>query len=98
MEISCYEIVVFPSLMDQLSDTACLWVIAHELGHAASGLPCGVFTIMGKPYTRIGDSDEYEEVPPLEVHEATANRIALEWGFGLEHRTFLTEAPGWQEG
>ncbi len=85
-------VTLYPALLDRLSDAACRWVIAHELGHVASGLPHGSVLIEGKPYTKVkGTTDEYEEAPATEDQEDVASKIAMEWGFTGELTVWLKE-------
>lgn len=87
--VTSYTLTIFPAWLDRLSDLACHWVFAHELGHIALGLRFGSIVIKGKPYTRHGDF--YEEAPPQNIHEDAADRIALEWGFDSALQAFLEE-------
>jgi len=90
--IQVWEISLYPNLLDRLSDAACRWMIAHEFGHVASGLPTGSITIAGIPLTRVrGAVDCYVEVPIKDDHEDAANGIALKWGFKTEREAFITE-------
>jgi hypothetical protein len=62
-------------------------VPAHELGHIASGLPCGSLVIGGRPFTRVpGTRGEYREITAEEREsmETKANAIARAWGFSSE--------------
>ena len=80
------------TLLNRLSDPACRYAIAHELGHVASGLPQGSILIEGKPHTKVkGTTDEYEEAPATEDQEDVAEKIAMEWGFTGELTTWLKE-------
>jgi hypothetical protein len=90
--VTPYVVTAFPVLMNRLSDAACRWVIAHELGHIASRLPFGSIVIHGKLYTPVkGTAGEYELAPRKEIQEDTADSIALEWGFDSELQAFFAE-------
>jgi len=90
-ELVCpYVVQIYPSLMDRLSDSACRWVFAHEFAHIASKLRSGSITHQGVPYTQ-ARKDEYAPTPPKNVHEDTADNIALAWGFDRELQAFLIE-------
>ena len=85
-------VTLYPALLDQLSDAACRYVIAHEVGHVASGLTQGSIKIKGKWYSKIkGTRDQYEEASTSEDHEDVAEKIAIEWGFSSDLTTFLKE-------
>jgi hypothetical protein len=88
-----YIIKIFPSMMDRLSDSACRWVFAHELGHVASRLRFGSIVIRGKPHTKLV-GDVYVEAPGKDAQEDAANKIALGRGFDRELQTFLREDGG----
>jgi hypothetical protein len=88
-----WQVTLYPALLDKLSDPAVGWVIAHELGHVASGCVCGI-VIDGRPVTRIpGTTDQYREISPAEKHknEGLANAIARAWGFWEEEEAFRAE-------
>ncbi len=87
-----WTVTLYPALLDQLSDPACRYVIAHEFGHVASGLPVGSIMIKGKWFTKIkGTTDQYEKVPTSEDHEDVAEKIAMEWGFSGELTTLFKD-------
>jgi hypothetical protein len=87
-----YWIQIYPSLMDDLSDSACRWVFAHEFAHIASKLSMGSIVIKGEPYTRT-HGNEYVKASPENVHEDAADKIALNWGFDCELMSFLADRP-----
>jgi hypothetical protein len=78
----CWVITIYEQTLSTLSDDAVKWVIAHELGHVASGLPCGSLTIGRTHFTRIG-GDTYRPITAdeKEMHEFVADAIARAWGF-----------------
>jgi hypothetical protein len=85
-----WSMTLLPSLLDKLSDSAVHWVIAHEFGHIASGLPTGSLGIEGTAHTRVkGTVDRYEPAPEKAIHEDAADSIALSWGFSEELHAFL---------
>jgi hypothetical protein len=89
-----WEIILYRPWLDRFPDEAVAWVIAHELGHVASGIPCGIGTNEGSPITRIpGTLDEYRLITPEERarHEGTADGIARDWGFSHEQEAFESE-------
>jgi hypothetical protein len=91
-----WTVTLYTPWLDQLSDGAALWPIAHELGHVASGMACGSVGISGKAYTRVSISkDEYREITPeeKEAGEKVADAIARAWGFWFEEEAFEEEAP-----
>lgn len=88
-----WAVTLYPALLDKLAAPAVRWVIAHELGHVASGYMCGV-DIDGRPMTRIpGMTDEYREISPIETYhnERVANAIARAWGFWGDEAIFQDE-------
>jgi hypothetical protein len=88
-----WAVTLFPALLHRISDPAVRWVIAHELGHVASGCACGI-VIDGRPVTLIpGTTDQYREISPVEKdhNERLANAIARAWGFWEEERAFRAE-------
>ena len=83
---------LYPSLIDRLSDAACLWVIAHEFGHIASGLSGASLVIEGIGYTPVkGTANQYKEIVSTEDQEDIAEKLALEWGFSSELQAWLKE-------
>jgi Peptidase family M48 len=88
-----WQVTLYPALLDKLSDQAVRWVIAHELGHVASGCVCGI-VINGRAHTRIpGTTDQYREISTAEKerNERLANAIARAWGFWTEEQAFRAE-------
>ena len=88
--VTDYVVMIYPAMLGRLSDPAARWVFAHEFGHIASKLRQGSITLFGKAYTR-GRGNEYIEAPSKNIQEDAADRIALEWGFGVELQAFLQE-------
>jgi len=68
--------------MDQLSDSACRWIFAHEFSRRFQARD-GSIVIEGRPYTRT-DGNEHGEALAKNVHEDAADRFSLEWGFDCE--------------
>jgi hypothetical protein len=75
-----------------LSDAAVKWAIAHELGHVASGLPCGSLGMGGLGYTRTSEN-VYRAITEdeRERHEFVADAIARAWGFWEEEQVWVNE-------
>lgn len=70
---------LYPSLMDRLSDTACLYVIAHEFGHIASGLSGASLVIEGIGYTPVkGTASQYDEAVSTDDQDDIVEKQALE--------------------
>jgi hypothetical protein len=86
---------LYPSLPDRLPDKACLYVIAHEFGHIASGL-CGPSLVhKGIGYAPVkGTANQYEEAVSTGDREDIAEKLALEWGFSAELQAFFRDASG----
>jgi hypothetical protein len=92
-EEQVWTVTLYPEVLDRFSDAAVRWVIAHELGHVASGCVCGV-VIGARPMTRLpGTVDEYREITDTEQreNERIANAIARAWGFWSEEAAFRDE-------
>lgn len=89
-EVTSFTIEIFPSMMGLLSDEACRWVIAHEFAHIASGVRHASLVIRGKRYIRV-TGETYREAPTTDGYENSAESIALAWGFGPEHKAWLTD-------
>ena len=92
----CWTVTLYRPWVDQLSDTAVLWVIAHELGHVAAGMACGSLVEGGRPHTRVSVAgDVYREVTADEraAGEKIADAVGRAWGFWLEEEQFEEEAP-----
>jgi Zn-dependent peptidase ImmA (M78 family) len=85
--------MLYPALLDKFSDAAVRWVIAHELGHVASGCVCGAFVIDGRRMTPVLGTDQYREITDIEedYNEQLANAVARAWGFWSEEQTFRAE-------
>ncbi len=84
-------VVLYVTLLDQLSDPACRWIIAHLLAHLARNL-----TPPGKePFASARSSEPADPSPPgdagAESGEDAADRLALDWGFSEELLAFLRE-------
>lgn len=88
--VKTYVITIYPALMDSLSDSACRWVLAHEFAHIGSKLRFGSVVIKGRPHARV-QGNEYREAPSRKSHEASADNLALVWGFDRELQAFLIE-------
>jgi predicted metalloprotease len=75
-----------------LSDVAIKWVIAHELGHVASGLSCESLSIGGLGYTRTSEN-VYRAITGAEreLHELVADAIAHAWGWWEEEKVWVKE-------
>jgi peptidase M48-like protein len=89
-----WAVTFYPELLDKFSDAAVRWVIAHELGHVASGCVCGAIVVDGRAMTRIpGTTDQYREIDAVEKdhNERLANAIARAWGFWSEEQAFRAE-------
>lgn len=86
----CWRVTLYVKHLALLSDQAVRWVIAHELGHVASGLRTGSLVIGDIPVTRV-TADCYEPAPARNHHEDAADTIALGWGFTEELQRFLAE-------
>ena len=87
-----WEVTLYPDWLDPLSDQAVMWVIAHALGHVASGSPCGLVSVDGRRITGLrGTVDTHREIGDLEVevNEGTADAIARDWGFWQEEAAFI---------
>lgn len=86
---------LYPSLLDRLSDKACLYVIAHEFGHIASGLYGPSLVNKGIGYAPAkGTANQYEEVVSTGNQEDIAEKLALEWGFSPELQAFFRDESG----
>jgi hypothetical protein len=85
-----YLVTLYRKNLDRLSDKAVQWAIAHELAHAASGLPTGSIVIDGIPYTQVAP-DQYVSAPGKDEHEDTADGLAMQWGFTENLQCFLSE-------
>jgi len=86
----CWTITLYREHLALLSDEACRYVIAHELGHAASGLRTGGIVVAGRPYTQTAPG-QYEPPPGKSQHEDAADRLALQWEFSEELQQFFRE-------
>jgi hypothetical protein len=69
-----WTVTLYPHSLDQMPDAAVMHVIAHELGHVASGMPCHVAG---------SDLDRYRA-----AGEELADAIAREWGFRAEENAY----------
>jgi len=89
----CWDVTLYIAPLSWLSDSAACWVIAHELGHVASGLRTGSGVIGKVPITQT-QPGQYEPAPPKDRHEDAADTIAMNWGFTKELQAFLSETEG----
>ncbi len=90
----CWAVTLYQPWLDAFSDDAALWIIAHELGHVASGMACGTVVVGGVAYTRMaGTDDDYRPVTPEDRAggEKIADAIARAWGFWAEEEAFAWE-------
>jgi len=98
-EEQVWDVTLYASRLDQFSDGAVKWVIAHELGHVASGLPCGTIVIGRVALTKSLGATNYEgqkvyqsiTQKDQDFMERAANLIARAWGFWEEEKTFYEE-------
>jgi hypothetical protein len=95
-----WAVTLYRPWLTDFSDEASRWVIAHELGHVASGMATGCIVSGGRPGTRVsGTADEYREITPEETQagEKVADAIARAWGFWLEEEAFEAESQTLKE-
>ena len=85
-----WSITLYDQKLSTVPDAAVKWVIAHELGHVASGLPCGSLVLGGSAYTRVS-KDQYRPVTGYEgeVNELVADTIARAWGWWEEEEAWV---------
>jgi hypothetical protein len=91
-----WVVTLYPEWLDGFNDTAVMWVIAHELGHVASGCRCGI-VVDGRRMTRAwGTEDSYREIGDAEAefNERMADSIARAWGFWQEEAAFEETTRG----
>lgn len=96
-EEQMWVITLYEKPLSSLSDAAVKSVIAHELGHVASGMPCGSVVIEGIPYTKAGapgGEEFYRPITPEERNagEKIADAITRAWGFWEEEEAWFEEA------
>jgi len=89
----CWDVTLYIAPLSWLSDSAACYVIAHELGHVASGLRTGSGVIGKVPMTQL-QPGQYEPATPKDRHEDAADTIAMNWGFTNELQAFLSETEG----
>ena len=90
----CWIVKLYDQKLSGLSDAAIKWIIAHELGHVKSGLPCGSISIAGMGLTKVdAEPGQYRLIMPKEKdnHEVVADLIARDWGFTAEEKICLDE-------
>lgn len=94
-----WVVTLYDQQLSDLSDAAVKWVIAHELGHVASGLPCGSLSIGRLGYTRTSEN-VYRAITGAEreLHEFVADAIARAWGFWEEEQVWVKEQGEEREG
>ncbi len=85
-----WVVTLYRMHLDLLPEAAIRWVIAHELGHVASGLRTGSIVVGGVPVTQIAPG-QYEPAVPKDQLEGAADSIALGWGFSQELQSFRAE-------
>ena len=85
-----YSVKLYGPSLETYSDPAIRWVIAHELAHAASGLRFGSIKIGDARYTKSA-SGGYIQTPTIDIHEDSADTIAMQWGFTAELQGCLAE-------
>lgn len=89
-----WTITLFPHVLDELSDRAVLWVIAHEFGHIVARVspeiarPQGIFVPLFDM-----DCDEFDDVAVSQLGERCADAYALGWGFLEEKAAYDRELP-----
>ena len=77
--------------LDLLSDKAARYVIAHALGHVASGLQTEGLVVGMVPGSQA--SREQDEAAPQKTHhEEPIDPLTTPWGFSDEQQQFLSEA------
>lgn len=81
--------IPYDQTLSKLPDDAVKWVIAHELGHVASGVPCGSLAVGKILLTKI-EGDTYRPITAdeKEMHEFVADAIARAWGFWDEEEAW----------
>ncbi len=93
-------VVLYPAMLDTLSDAACRWAIAHEFGHVAPVLPRHA-VIAGGHYLYVGGRWQASAATPErleQLYEDHADQLAAEWGFGSEAETFSREINAGEAG
>jgi len=85
-----WEVTLYHKQLFDLPDPAIKWVIDHELGHVASGVPCGSLTAGSIAYTRTSENI-YRPITKdeREAGEFVADAIARAWGWWEEEQTFV---------
>ena len=79
-------VTLFVPNMDLLSDAACRFIIAHELGHVAPVLPPHA-EVAGRQCLLVDGRWRPSKLPPErleQLYEGAADRLAFDWGFGVE--------------
>ena len=85
----CWTITLYEQSLSGLSDDAVKWVIAHELGHVAAGVPCASWGVGEIRLTKItADISRLIMADETEMHEFIADTIARAWGFWDEEEAW----------
>lgn len=94
-----WTVTLFDQQLVDLPGPAIKWVIAHELGHVASGLPCGSFARGSIAYTRTSENI-YRAITKneRELGEVVADAIARAWGFWEEEQALVKEVKERERG
>jgi len=88
--VQVWEVTLHRSALDELSDSAARWVIAHEFAHMALRRPSAE-KVAGMRVVR-SDKDVSEVTSSYFRHgENDADRLAIDWGFQEEKRAFDIE-------
>lgn len=86
----CWSVTLYVEHLEQISDKAILYVIAHELGHVAAGLRSGSIVIGGIPMTQRAPGI-YVSAHSKDHQENAADMMVMTWGFTAELQQFLAE-------
>jgi hypothetical protein len=92
--IQCWTLTLYRRVLDELSDMAVRWVIAHEFGYVAARISSAFTSTEGAPFAVTDtDSNEYDNEHFREIRERRANVCALGWGFIEEKAAYDRELP-----
>jgi hypothetical protein len=92
--IQCWTLMLYRRVLDELSDMAVLWVIAHEFGYVAARISSGFATGEGQPSAGTDtESDEFDPAHIREIRERRADAYAIGWGFSEEKAAYDRELP-----